>query len=134
MPYIAAAVLVAVLGLQAGARIASQDSHALAIMWGAPATRGETVDFRALYRESKEPKAAKGRDTLKPRVYARLAGGAVVRDRDVDEWLRAMNRWTHKETPLLREAWESRQDWRAMPLFSQIGGPFDFYTMVKQPW
>ena len=134
MPYVAAAVLVAVLGLQVGARIASQDSHALAILWGAPASRAETVDFRAMYRESKEPKAQRGRDTLKPRVYPALANGAALRDRDVDDWLRAMNRWTHKETPLLREAWESRQDWRAMPLFSEIAGPFDFYTIEKQPW
>ncbi|HET7481550.1 MAG TPA: M56 family metallopeptidase [Actinomycetota bacterium] len=132
-PYVAAAALVAILGLQAGARIASQDSHALAIMWGRPVSTAETFDFRALYSEAKSSKRARLAASLEPRIFARLTHGATLRNRDIDEWFRAINQWTRKEQPRLRQRWESRQDWRAVPLFSDLGGPFDFYTIEKQP-
>ena len=133
MPYAFAAVLLAVIGLQAGARIASEDSSALAIMWGAPAPE-DTGSSRDLYRRLKALPATKGMDTVKPRYYSALANRSVVRDGDVDNWIKAMTRWASaQDRALVRLRWESRQDWRAVPLFSETVGPFDIYTINRQP-
>ena len=133
LPYMAAAVLLAVIGLEAGARIATEDASALAIMWGAPATT-QNRDARELYHRLKQPPASKGSDELKPRYYAQAANRSLVRRGDVDHWLRSMTRWASaQDRALVRLRWESRQDWRAVPLFSQTVGPFDIYTVQRQP-
>lgn len=133
LPFAFAAVLLAVIGLEAGARIAAEDSSALAIMWGAPSTPQENGDFRELYRRLKQPPAAKGVDTVKPRHYARLANGSV-KNGDIDRWVRAMTKWASaQDRALVRLRWESRQDWRAAPLFNETMGPFDIYTIQRQP-
>lgn len=133
VPYAFAAVLLAVIGLQAGARIAAQDSSALAIMWGAPTTPADTGDFRELYRRLKQPPAARGVDTVKPRYYSQLANGSVDSG-DVDRWIRAMSKWANtQDRALVRLRWESRQNWHAVPLFSETVGPFDLYTIRRRP-
>jgi Zn-dependent protease with chaperone function len=133
MPYAFAAVLLAVIGLQVGARIAAEDSSALAIMWGTPTTPESNSDFRDLYRRLKQPPASKGVDTIKPRHYSQLANGSV-RNRDLDRWVEAMTKWAStQDRALVRLRWESRQDWRAVPLFSETVGPFDLYTIQRQP-
>ena len=133
-PYAFAAVLLAVLGLQVGAKVASEDSSALAIMWGSPPSSGDTSDFRELYRRLKQPPASKGADNVKPRYYSQLANRSVIRSRDIDKWLTEMTKWASTQNrSRVRLRWESRQDWRAVPLFSQTVGPFDIYTIVRQP-
>lgn len=133
LPYIAAAVLLAVIGLEAGARIATEDASAIAIMWGASSAVEDRGD-RELYRRLKQPPASKGSDNVKPRYYARAANRSVVRDRDVRHWLRAMSNWASaQDRALVRLRWDSRQDWRAVPLFSETVGPFDIYTIQRQP-
>ena len=133
LPYAFAAVVLAVVGLQAGARIAAEDSSALAIMWGAPSDPSDNRDFRDLYRRLKQPPASKGFDTVKPLYYSRLANGSMARS-DIDRWVRAMDRWAITQNrALVRLRWESRQDWRAVPLFSETVGPFDIYTIQRQP-
>ena len=133
LPYMAAAVLLAVIGLEAGARIATEDASALAIMWGAPATT-QNRDARELYHRLRQPPASKGADELKPRYYAQAANRSLVRRGDVDHWLRSMTRWASaQDRALVRLRWESRQDWRAVPLFSQTVGPFDIYRVQRQP-
>lgn len=134
MPYAFAALLLAVIGLQAGARIASEDASALAIMWGGPSITDDHGDTRDLYRRLKQPPAVKGADTVKPRHYSQLADRSMVRNRDVDDWIRAMTRWASaQDRALVRLRWESRQNWRAVPLFSETMGPFDIYTIQRQP-
>lgn len=136
MQYVVAASLVALVGLQVGARIAAQDSRAFAIMWGGPSSSPkDTYDFRSLYRDSKEPvaKAGKGFNQVRPRYYSKIANGAV-RSKDVQKWFQAMNQWAKQQgRPLVKLRWESRQDWRAVPIFSELNGPFDIYTMERQP-
>ena len=132
LPYVLATVLVAVIGLQAGARIADEDASALAIMWGEPSTSDD--NFRDLYRHLKRPPARKGADSVKPRNYSRLATRSVVPRGEVDRWLKAMSKWaTHQKRAFVRLRWESRQNWRAIPLFSETVGPFDLYTIMRQP-
>ena len=133
MPYAFAAVLLAVIGLQAGARIAAEDASALAIMWGASDSEDGGAS-RDLYRRLKQPPASKGADNVKPRYYSQLAGPSMVRDGDVNNWIKAMTRWAStQDRALVRLRWESRQDWRAVPLFSETVGPFDVYTIKRQP-
>ncbi|MBW3594262.1 MAG: M56 family metallopeptidase, partial [Actinobacteria bacterium] len=133
LPYVAAAVLLAVVGLEAGERIATEDASGLAIMWGAPA-ESDGDGGREMYRRLKQPRATKGADDVKPRYYSRLASQSFVRDRDLDNWIRAMTRWASaQDRALVRLRWESRQDWRAVPLFSETVGPFDIYTVQRQP-
>ena len=131
LPYAMAAVLVAVIGLQAGARIAAEDATALAIMWGNPAS--EETDLRAFYRDVKRPRAKKGADSVKPRHYSRLANRSVLPRGAVDSWVKAMSRLASQKRALVRLRWESRQNWRAIPLFSETVGPFDLYTIQRQP-
>ncbi|MGH2806315.1 MAG: M56 family metallopeptidase [Actinomycetota bacterium] len=138
MQYVVATVLLAVMGLQVGARIASQDSRAFAIMWGSPtASPSDTYDFRSFYRDSKQPvaKARKGREDVRPRTYARFANGrSAVRTKDVKKWYRAMNAWALRQAgPHVRLRWESRQDWMAQPLFSEVTFPFEIYSIERQP-
>ena len=134
MPYAFAAVLLAVVGLQAGARIAAEDATALAIMWGNSGGHQDAKDFRALYKELKRPPAAKGVDSVKPRHYARLANLSVLPRGAVDSWVKAMSKLaTSQKRAFVRLRWESRQNWRAIPLFSETVGPFDLYTIQRQP-
>jgi Zn-dependent protease with chaperone function len=138
MHYMFAAVLVAVMGLQVGARIAAQDSRAFAIMWGDTATSpSDTYDFRSFYRDSKEPVAAagKGREDVRPIRYARFVNGrSAVRTKDVKKWYRAMNAWAIRQAGShVRLRWESRQDWRGIPLFSEVTFPFEVYSIERQP-
>lgn len=133
LPYAFAAVLLVVIGLQAGARIAAEDASALAIMWGSPSTPGDNTDFRDLYRRLKQPRASKGVDMVKPRHYSQLANGSV-KNGDIGRWMQAMSKWAStQDRALVRLRWESRQDWRAVPLFSETMGPFDIYTIKRQP-
>ena len=133
LPYVVAAILLAVMGLELGQRIATEDASALAITWGAPATSSDEGG-RDLYRRLKQPAAAKGADDVKPRYYSRIANRSLVRDGDVDNWIQAMTKWASaQDGALVRLRWESRQDWRGVPLFSETVGPFDIYTIQRQP-
>lgn len=132
LPYAMAAVLVAVIGLQVGARVAGEGASAIAIMWGAPTTSDN--NFRDLYRDLKRPPAKRGTDSVKPRNYSRLATRSVVPRGEVGRWFKAMSKWaTHQKRAFVRLRWESRQNWRAIPLFSETVGPFDLYTIKRQP-
>lgn len=133
LPYVVAAALLAVIGLEAGSRIATEDASALAIMWGTPSS-SQPRDGRELYHRLKQPPASKGTDEVKPSYYAQAANRSLVRRGDVKHWLRAMSTWAStQDRTLVRLRWESRQDWRAVPLFSETVGPFDIYTVQRQP-
>ena len=136
VPYVFATVIVALVGLQVGARISEQDSRAFAITWGASTSSSQSsaYDFRSPFRESKQPAAKKGFNPDRPRYYAKLANGGSVRTKDVHKWYEAMNQWAKQQgRPMVRLRWESRQDWRAIPLFSEPVGPFGVYTMLPGP-
>ena len=135
--YAAAAVVVALVGLHVGAQIAAQDSRAFAITWGEPnASASEPYNFRSLYRNFKQPALAadKGFNKVRPRYYAQLAKGGAVRSKDVHKWIQAMDAWARQQgRALVKLRWESRQDWRGVPLFSELDGPFDIYSIERQP-
>lgn len=124
VPYVLAACLVAVLGLQAGARMTA-DSSALVIVWDAP--NGSVGE---LYAPKQLGQRQKGRDVFRkagnraeldvPRRNLDLKTIGSVRIRDVDHWVGDMSRWAARmgENGLrpVTLAWEARQDWEAVEI------------------
>jgi len=140
MPYAVAAALVAVLGLQVGARVAQDSPGAVMIMWGTPDSSDRTWspdESRALRGgQSQLPAALPPQvEQVRPRVYGGPAGAGAVRLRDVPEWFAAMDRWTEKQrAEFIRMRWKSRQNWEATPLFAHSSGPIDVYRLVPHPF
>lgn len=112
IPYIAAACLAAVLGLQAGAQVAQQAD--LAIVWGAESsTDGGT------------PKA-KQRDDRHP-----LFGhGFALRREDLPRWAKAMSRWAKTHGLPRKNYVAASKTWQAVPLWDRASpGLFDVYRI-----
>jgi Zn-dependent protease with chaperone function len=131
IPYVLAGVLVAVLGLQVGAPIASRDSSALAIVWGVPHV-GSTQLFQA------PPKAARAGPTSadSPRfrklsgrakiAYRQLTHEISVRREDFGNWLRAMVEFRASQTgqsptEIYRDRLQIGWGWQAVPLSPAVG-------------
>lgn len=135
LPYLFAAAVVAVVGMQAGAKLASQESSALSVVWGtptfstaelwSPAVKGKG-DRR---RGPKAEPAPKSEDLARPLRTKVLRDYVAFKERHLPEWLRDMRRLVGRElgvTPATLRS-QSRSDWRAVPLFSQA--PFGIYRM-----
>jgi Zn-dependent protease with chaperone function len=138
VPYVAAVCVVAILGLQVGARIGQENPRGLAIMWGGPAeAESETWAPRgewALHGMQGKRKVGQGKEVVRPRRYIGPAMGRPVRMQDVGKWFRAMNRWTHgrKVSAMIAKRWEARHNWEATPLIAD-SGPFAIYTLDRPP-
>ncbi|HVL64516.1 MAG TPA: M56 family metallopeptidase [Actinomycetota bacterium] len=124
LPYAAAAVLVAALGLQAGAELAAERG-ALAIVWGAPA--GEMAQAYAPPRAATEPPgqrtARKGKGAKKKARRAEiespqrnLARSESFRAEDLELWLSQMAKLAARGVSPATLAWETRRDWEAVPI------------------
>ena len=138
LPYALAALLVAALGLQAGARIAA-DRAALAIVWGAP---GETGDLYSPKRVQPAPSAGARRkgeedrrlEAERPQTNFALRSFSSIQEKNIDEWVKDMTRWTHRRgdqrlSPITLR-WEARQDWLAEPLQCTVGS-LCIYRMTR---
>jgi Zn-dependent protease with chaperone function len=138
LPYLFAAAAVALLGMQAGARLASQESSALSLVWGtptfstadlwSPAVKGKGERRRA----KREKPVPKGEDLARPLRTKVLRDYVAFKERHLPQWLRNMRRLVGRElgvTPSTLRM-QSRNDWRAVPLFSQP--PFGIYRMKLQ--
>ena len=138
VPYVAAVCVVAILGLQVGARIGQEEARGLAIMWGGPAeAESKTWAPRsewALHGMQGKRKVGQGKEVVRPRRYIGPAMGRPVRMQDVGKWFRAMNRWTHgrKVSAMIAQRWEARHNWEATPLLAD-SGPFAIYTLDHPP-
>lgn len=141
MPFVAAAMLVGVLGLQVAERVVGENPGAYAIVWGDPSpiegdfyevpkrlakanwpARGATVSTRS---KSKVDLALPVRNLGKS---PELAPGLRLNPGDVEEWMFAVERRIQVQTfATLR--WEARQSWTAEPIFS---GPIGFYRFENQ--
>ena len=141
VPFVFAGLIVALLGLQVGERIASENSGAFAIVWGTPGdTEGEIWKVpKRLMRPDKGirpiAKEAASRPGIPLRsVYPELASGLRVRTSDMDTWMKAV-RVRLKRVGLsgATARWEARSDWRAIPLFEPAMGPrFGIYRIARQ--
>jgi Zn-dependent protease with chaperone function len=136
-PFVLAAALVAVLGLQAGARIADHQQAAFAIVWGAPSTESTRI-----WRSNRDvPKFSGGRlvhkaedATNRIEKHGRrertgasranglpgFARGLAVRERDWPRWVESMTQWAHREGLRTRALTaEATQSWLAVPVLPE---------------
>ena len=125
IPYLAAALLLAVLGLQAGARI-SEDGGAVALMWGGP----DSTETRTWGEAFRNPKRLPGAPVEQPR--GREAGmredtlspgdlALSFRSRDLRPFLDELGRRAlYDEAVALRPP--SLTNWEAVPLVSEADG------------
>ena len=142
LPFVFAGLMVALLGLQVGERIASDQSSAFAIVWGTPGgTDGDVWKApKRMMRPDKgirpHSKEAASRSGIPLRsIYPELVGGLRVRSSDMDTWMQAVQ--ARLERVGLSGAtvrWEARSDWRAIPLFEPPVGPrFGIYRIAQEP-
>ncbi|MDQ3876805.1 MAG: M48 family metalloprotease, partial [Actinomycetota bacterium] len=134
LPYLVAAALVAVLGLQVAARVAHENPAGLAFVWGAPDASSNAVWNPQEARPLPSLPRAHGhivKQHLVPARLARLAndpmflGNLSVRQKDVPRYLHRMMKLAHLmglPTEVLRG--ELRySDWKAVPLLQHpLGG------------
>lgn len=136
LPYAVAALAVALLGMQAGARLAAGSSSAFAIVWGAPDRSGvwqPKAGAKAEHHSGGGTPARRARDEVdhRPR-YPDFARGLAVRAEDVPRWIKRMTRWAKRAganglTPATLR-WESRQNWEAVTLAPRWG-PLQIYRL-----
>lgn len=131
-PFLLAGLLVALLGLQVGERIASDDAGALAIVWGSPSASSSEV-WEAPKRISRHHGSNPGRHAVKvkrrpgtfdgsrPIRYPEFAGTVLVKERDLATWLKAVEARMRKGgVSAITLKWETRQDWEAVPIMSYL--------------
>jgi hypothetical protein len=147
MPYVVAALLAAVLGLQAGARIAGENGGAFALVFGAPSSanvtvwsepaarsfdrRGVTAPHRKLDGGKGAAKHSHARDVAPDGTpFPFLLEGVGVRESDFGRFITVVNSRS-SQGGLSRQALatEIRQSWRAVPLISQGLGSFGLYRI-----
>jgi Zn-dependent protease with chaperone function len=127
VPYVAAAMLVAVLGLQVGARIA-EDGGALAIMWGGPdasQTRTWGPAFRNPIRDADSAAAKDGEKKGRSRRLATPPDDMALsfRSRDLRPFLDEIRRQALFDEAALPVSSDVRYtNWEAVPLVSEADG------------
>jgi BlaR1 peptidase M56 len=140
LPFLAAACLAAVIGLQVAGEIAQREAPALALVWGAES--GSSGDLWAPKRYMSNHRRSVGQHSVAPGKrlgkidprrrpsYPQLAGDVSVKPRHVDEWVAAMDDWTHElgVSPVTLR-WEARRNWEAVPLVPVGDGPLGLYEV-----
>ena len=137
VPYLAAALLVALLGLQAGAKLAAQDASAFAIVVGTTegVERGLWVPKHERSRALREAEAREAGRSQAPQAVARsprypeLLDG-IVKEKDLPKWMRTLSRLSAR---LNLSPTTLRWQGRAVPLLDQSTvGPISFIRMESQ--
>ncbi|HEX2058227.1 MAG TPA: M56 family metallopeptidase [Actinomycetota bacterium] len=140
LPYVFAAVLVAALGLQVGARVATQDMNGFAIVLGdtstpdAPYWRPRSPGEMQHRIPGKDHRVAARRAGHKVRTapsprYPELTREFLVKEKNLPEWLKWMAKRAERISTA-SAAWAGRREWRATPVFRQAsGGPVAIYRL-----
>jgi hypothetical protein len=143
LPYLVAAATVALLGLQAGARLASQDPAALAIVLGTVETPraaerglwapkenrgGRSADARAPHRVAAERRPGQ-LDLARPLRYPEILDHSV-RAKHLTRWMRTLTRVTERlQVSPTTLRWEAR----AVSIFDRpTVGPISILRMESQ--
>ena len=131
LPYLMAGLLVAVLGLQVGARITHEDASAFAIVWGAP-----QASVSELFQPPPKGTIFQGTSTKSPahrklnqraqRVYRQLTHDVSLRREDLGIWFDTMVQFRYSQTgqaaKLDRDALQIGSRWQAVPLSAPVAG------------
>lgn len=145
MPFLMAALVVSLMGLQVAEQIAAQDADALAIVWGAPdPNEGEL--YRVPKRLAKVNQPARGATVAsrgRRKADLALPVRSLVRTpefspevrvglNDVDDWMLAVSqRIAGVSSATLK--WERRQNWTAEPILSGVvGSSVDIYRFQQE--
>ena len=143
LPYIAAACLAAVMGLQVGAQVAQQADFAIVL--NAPDTQRIPLWSQDRNIQAQKLEGAKGAVAGKSKAKGRpvsaksfpsarypvFGDGYALRERDFKPWMNAMVVWAKRNgfSPRTLTA-EIHQSWRAVPVFAAPTiGPFGFYRI-----
>lgn len=140
IPYVAAACLAAILGLQAGAQVAQQSDFA--IVWGAPDADAAPLWLNSRLSRQQAAlaglKAAQNKQAKQVKKVS-FAGarfpvfgdGYALRETDLGRWKRALSVWAkRKGYPSRMLMAEVDRSWRAAPVFATPRiGPFGFYRI-----
>jgi Zn-dependent protease with chaperone function len=123
IPYLAAACVVAVLGLQAAASLTSERG-AFAIVWGAPRAGADTYAPKAapqpqrkIRRDGKEK--ARRAEIESPQRDLAVLGSFPAED--MARWLKQMDRLAAQGVTPTTLQWEARRDWQAVPIRCTVG-------------
>ncbi|MFP5297926.1 MAG: M48 family metalloprotease [Actinomycetota bacterium] len=135
MPFLLAALMVALIGLQVAEQVASQHSDALAIVWGAPdPNEGELYEVPKRLAKVHQPArgaivSTRGKRKVDLALPVRslvktpeLSPAIRLKPADVQDWMTAVG----QRIAGVRNAslkWETRQDWIAEPIFSDVVVP-----------
>jgi Zn-dependent protease with chaperone function len=142
LPFVFAGLMVALLGLQVGERIASDQTGAFAIVWGTPSgTEGDVWKVpKRMMRPDKGVRPVSKEAASRPGIplrsfYPELESGLRVRAADMGTWMTAVGqRLQRVGLSGATVRWEARSDWRAIPLFEPPVGPrFGIYRIARQP-
>ncbi|MFN2488949.1 MAG: M56 family metallopeptidase [Actinomycetota bacterium] len=145
MPFVAAALLAALLALQVGVRMTSPDHPALALVWGAPRVAtgdpwtADDASWKIRKASTGHTRGASGKRGLRgpldasKRSVQRFIAARAVNEKDFDVWMRAflgLARSNGVPPTLLRA--EARQAWRAELLFAEPSfGSFGLYHVER---
>jgi Zn-dependent protease with chaperone function len=139
VPYLMAGLLVAVLGLQAGARVATQDMNGFAIVLGDTSSGGEYwTPAQARHQQKVPPRhEVAARRSGKKLAAARsprfpdLTREFLVKEKNLPAWFE----WMAKRAERISTAsvaWAGRREWRATPVLGQpAGAPVAIYRLSK---
>ena len=128
-PYLFAALMVAVLGLQAGASMASSGGEAYAFLWGGPSDtsnvwRPAPPKVAKADKAAQAPGRSRGSDKRHPKDSLSLGYKATqpvaVKERDLVAWLRSLRRGA--PAGVLR--FEKLHNWNVKPLLAGEGMGF----------
>jgi Zn-dependent protease with chaperone function len=130
IPYLMAGLLVAVLGLQVGARVAQEDASAFAIVWGAPeSSAAELFEPPPKHAIFKAPAIASNNPKLSARAqraYRQLTHDVSLRREDLAAWLGTMVQFRASQTgqdptEIFRDRLQIGWRWQAVPLSPPVG-------------
>jgi hypothetical protein len=126
-----AGLLVAVLGLQVGARIAQEDASAFAIVWGAPQASAnelfEPPPKAAMFQRTSTQSPANHKLTARAqRVYRQLTHDVSLRREDLGVWFDTMVQFRASQTgqtaKLYDVGFQIGSRWQAVPLSAPVAG------------
>lgn len=128
LPYIVAACLVAVLGLQVAASVASLSESKFAIVWGSPEVgeaRAWSLPKGHVTKQDERHNDSMWIERLQTRP------GFTLREEDLPRWLSVMAKIVRKQGASAATAWlETRIGWEARAMFSDPEvGPVGIYRV-----
>jgi Zn-dependent protease with chaperone function len=137
LPFLAAGLIVALLGLNVGARLAGEESGLMialgatsheAEVWSvperaagskAPVKDAKKSSNNSVKRSARAARSERGADLTRPVRLLGLKDGLRIREADLDIWMKIVGKRVEQSgVPRITLRWEARYQYRAVPLLS----------------